>query len=290
MTVLAIAQMAAKRIGVQSPSTIIGSSDGNVILLRTMLERSVQEIRNEFPWPELQKQLLFNLVTSQPNYALPTDFDRFQNETLWNRTQRWPLLGPVDAQLWQAYKSGLVTTLPRQRFRVKGWETNQFYIDPTPSSNESNQELVFEYISRTCIRPKTWVASTSWLGLGYCSYNGNIYSRVGVGAATTGTSAPTVTTGSVSDGSITWTFTNAIFDTVIDDTDEVILDNEMIADSIVWMFKQQRGFDFEDDRRIANNQKDMAKSRLQGATTLSVNRRDYVPPMIGVWSYPEGNF
>lgn len=290
MTVLSICQTAAKRIGVQSPSSILSTSDGNVILLRTMLERAVQEIRNEFPWPELQKQLLFDLVTNQANYPLPTDFDRFQNETLWNRTQRWPLLGPIDSVLWQVYKSGLITTLPRQRFRVKGWEINQFYVDPTPSSDDNGQDCVFEYISRTCIRPKTWVASTSWTGLQYCSYNGNIYTRGSTGAATTGTNAPTVTSGSVSDGSITWTFTNAVFDTVIDDSDEVILDNEMVTDHVVWMFKQQRGFDFEDDRRIAMNQKDMAKSRLQGATTLSVNRRDYMPPYLGIWSYPEGNY
>lgn len=290
MTVLSIAQMAAKRIGVQSPSTLLGSSDGNVILLRTMLERAVQEIRNEFPWPELQKELLFTLATSTANYVLPTDFDRFQNETLWNRTQRWPLLGPVDAVLWQVYKSGLITTLPRQRFRVKGWQTNQFYVDPTPGASDNGQICVFEYISRTCIKPKTWVTSTSWLGLRYCSYNGNIYDRGSEAAATTGTNPPTVTSGSVSDGSITWTFTNAVFDTVTYDSDDVILDNEMITDAIVWMFKQQRGFDFEDDRRIANNQKDMAKSRLQGATTLSVNRRDYMPPYIGILSYPEGNF
>lgn len=261
-----------------------------MILLKAMIETALTDIASEYPWPELQREYTFTLATSTASYALPGDFNRFQMETMWNRTQKWPLIGPLDAVEWQQYKSGLVTTLPRQRYRIKYWATTQFFVDPTPSSSENGQTCVYEYISATTLRPKTWVASTSWAGISYCSYNGNIYDRGGTGAATTGTTAPTHTSGTVSDGSINWTYVSAAYSTIIDDSDEVILDNTMITDGAIWRFKQERGLDFEDLRQQANNQKDANKTNLSSAGVLTINKMRGGAFMIGPWSYPEGNF
>lgn len=261
-----------------------------MILLKAMIQTALDDISAEYPWPELQREHTFTLATSTASYALPADFNRFQMETMWNRTQKWPLIGPLDAVEWQQYKSGLVATQPRQRYRIKYWATAQFFIDGTPTATENGQTCVYEYISATTLRPKTWVASTSWAGISYCSYNGNIYDRGGTGAATTGTSAPTVTSGSVSDGSITWTYVSAAYNVINYDSDEVILDNTMVTDGAIWRFKQERGLDFEDLRQQANNQKDCNKTNLSSAGVLTINRARVGPVGIGPWSYPVSDY
>jgi hypothetical protein len=273
-----------------SPATFIGSTDNNMILLKAMLEQTVQDMASGFAWPELQKEYTFTLSTSTANYVLPADLDRIATETLWNRTQAFPLIGPLDAVEWQSYKSGYSVSLPRQRFRIKGWQTNQFYIDPTPTSDENGETVAYEYISKTCIRPKTWVASTSWAGLTYCSYNGNIYDRSGTGAGSTGTSAPVHTSGSVSDGSLTWAYVSAAYETFTYDSDEIILDNGLVTDGAIWRFKRERGLDYQDLMVEWNEAVDQAKTRLTSAGIQTVNGRTGPVNMIGEWSYPEGNY
>lgn len=288
MTVLSIAQTCASRLQITSPSALVGSTDTSLILLKAMIEQTAQELRNQFPWPELQKEYTFTLSTSTASYAFPDDYDRQLNETLWNRTQHWPLIGPVDPIQWQNYKSGLITTLPRQRFRVKGWASTQFFIDPTPTSSENGQTLVYEYIIRTVFRPKTWVTSTAFAANSYCSYNGNIYKTTAGG--TTGATPPTHTTGSASDGTVTWTYQSGYFETITADTDECILDNQIIIDGAVWRYKREKGLDYQEFRADAENQIEIAKTKLQGAGELYINGRYRLPTMIGPWSYPEGNY
>lgn len=290
MTVLALAQTAAKRLQLTSPSTFVASTDNNMILLRACMEEAVQKIRDAYPWPELQREYLFTLATSTANYALPADFDFMLNETLWNRTQHWPLVGPIDPVDWQLIKSGAIANFPRQRFRVKGWQTNQFYIDPTPDSTLNGQTIAYEYISKTCIRPKTWVASTAWAGMQYCSYNGNIYDRGGTGAATTGTTAPTVTSGSVSDGVITWTYVSTAFDSFNNDNDEVILDQAMAIDGAVWRFKRERGLEYQGLQKEAEDRIEETTTALTAAGVLTIQRLRGAPSPIGYMNYPQGDF
>lgn len=290
MTVLALAQACAKRLQIASPSSFVSSTDNNMILLKAVMEQAVQELRDEYPWPELQREYTFTLATSTANYALPGDINSVQCETLWNRTQHWPLIGPIDAVDWQLLKSGAIANFPRQRFRVKGWQTNQFYIDPTPDSTLNGQTIAYEYISKTCIRPKTWVASTSWAGLQYCSYNGNIYDRGGTGAATTGTSAPVNTSGSQSDGSITWTYVSTAFDTLNNDNDEAILDNAVVIDETVWRFKRERGLDYQDQAAQSRTRIDGMKAALTAAGVLTIQRWRYGVYPIGYANYPIMDF
>jgi len=58
------------------------------------------------------------LQFSQVQYNLPSDWDREIPQTEWDRTNRWPLMGPQSAQDWQSFKSGIVYAGPRERFRV----------------------------------------------------------------------------------------------------------------------------------------------------------------------------
>lgn len=290
MTILAIAQTCAKRLMLTVPSTFIGSTSNNMILLKAMIDLTIDEIRDEYPWPELEKEYTFTLSTSVESYALPGDYDRKQNETLWNRDQNWPLIGPMDAVLWQQYKSGLITSLPRQRFRIKGWGLTQFFIDPTPSTDENGQTIAYEYISKTARRPKTWTSGTVWTGLRYCSYNGYIFDRGTEGAATTGTdNAPTPA--DLTDGLITWTLLSTAYESFTYDSDEVILDNEIITQGAIWRFKRERKLGHLELQESAEKEFDKAKTKLSGATVIDFKRGGQKAPyMINESNYPDGSY
>jgi hypothetical protein len=77
----------------------------------------------------------------QVNYAMPADYQRMVNKTQYNKSNRWSIIGPKDAQEWQWLKASYVTTGPRMRFRIAG---NKFVVWPMPSSQVV---LGFEYQS-----------------------------------------------------------------------------------------------------------------------------------------------
>ncbi len=81
------------------------------------------------------------LTFSQTQYTMPTDYDHLVDNTEWNKTDHWPILGPTTGQEWQWMKSGFISTGPRMRFRVLG---GYFQIWPPDGSTDY---IGFEYVS-----------------------------------------------------------------------------------------------------------------------------------------------
>jgi hypothetical protein len=86
---------------------------------------------------------------SQTKYPLPPDFETITDNTHWDKTKHWQMLGPEDAQQWQWLKSGYISTGPRIRWRILG---GQFQIWPPYNTQEY---LGFEY------RSKGWARSVT---------------------------------------------------------------------------------------------------------------------------------
>jgi hypothetical protein len=86
---------------------------------------------------------------SQTIYPLPPDYETITDNTHWDKTKHWQMLGPVDAQQWQWLKSGYISTGPRVRWRILG---NKFEIWPPYNTLEY---LGFEY------RSKGWARSAA---------------------------------------------------------------------------------------------------------------------------------
>ena len=84
-------------------------------------------------------------------YPVPPDFDWFNNRTMWDRTNRWELLGPDSPQLDQWHRSGIVATGPRRHFRKIGPYPSTFRIWPPPGEIVSPLQLVFEYLSLAAV-------------------------------------------------------------------------------------------------------------------------------------------
>lgn len=82
-----------------------------------------------------------SLTFAQVQYPLPSDWLAEIPQTEWDRTDRWPLIGPVSPQDWQSFKSGIVYAGPRLRWRVLN---GTMAINPPPGNGLT---LAFEYIS-----------------------------------------------------------------------------------------------------------------------------------------------
>jgi hypothetical protein len=90
-----------------------------------------------------------SVTFSKTIYPLPPDYETITDNTHWDKTKHWQMLGPVDAQQWQWLKSGYISTGPRVRWRILG---NTFQIWPPYNTQEY---LGFEYRSRGWARSST---------------------------------------------------------------------------------------------------------------------------------------
>lgn len=90
-----------------------------------------------------------SLSFCKTQYSMPSDYDRISDETQWDKSKRWKMLGPCTAQEWQWLKSGYISTGPRVRWRLLG---GKFQTWPPLASAEY---LGFEYVSNG------WVTSAA---------------------------------------------------------------------------------------------------------------------------------
>jgi hypothetical protein len=97
-----------------------------------------------------------SVTFSQTIYPLPPDYETITDNTHWDKTKHWQMLGPVSAQQWQWLKSGYISTGPRVRWRILG---NKFEIWPPYSTLEY---LGFEYRSKGWARSATDAVKNSF--------------------------------------------------------------------------------------------------------------------------------
>ena len=120
----------------------------------------------------LTKENEISLVKNQPSYELPSDFSRFINGTMWDRVDSRPVTH-VSPQVWQQFKSGLITSTINKRWRVKANEQKkELFIDPTPTTTQCTFEcrdgtqvkvgLAYEYISDQWAQSSAGVAQSTF--------------------------------------------------------------------------------------------------------------------------------
>lgn len=150
MSLLSIIRDAWARLGVSDtlPAAVITSADANVSVMRALAVQEGRELAARATWQRLVKEATFTTVATetQPG-VVPSDFGRAIPDTIWNYTEREPMLGPLEPQDWQALKAGLVGP-PDLYFRIRGGD---FLILPAPPVG---QDIRFEYVS-------TWWVDTN---------------------------------------------------------------------------------------------------------------------------------
>jgi len=152
LTLLAIVQDVCAELGIQQPPIVIGSQDPQIQQLWALVNRLGNDLVREFEWQRLRKNTSVNTVAGQTTYDLPSDWNRQISQTEWNRTMRRPMIGPISAQGWEAYKGAYLGAGIETSFRIQGGKL--VLLDEPPAGDE----LAYEYIS------SNWVVTITGSG------------------------------------------------------------------------------------------------------------------------------
>lgn len=241
MTIATVIQNVANEAGYTVESNVIGSSETTTKQLLAIAQRINRDIFEAYPWPKCYASGSITIVGGQGTYALPAAFSHLQYESFWNQSTRWRVLGPMSEREYaDAVGFGLNTTV-YQRFQIRGISNTELLIWPTPGAQYNGDTLVFEYIADRSVRPRNWVTATAFGANSYCFNNGNYYQTTAGG--TTGATAPTHTSGSVSDGGVNWTYYNGPYSEFLANTDVSFFNEKLLEQGVLERFAEIHGLD-----------------------------------------------
>jgi hypothetical protein len=159
---LQIGQAIAIKAGLPVPTTIVGSTERTVqTIFQAIKDGSQKDAYRDVDWAVLHLEYSFK-TTGSEYYDMPPDFDRFVNNTIWDRTNGQKLIGPVGPEKWQMYMSGLTGITGLYRIcRITGQDRVimrpfkqprlQLYPDTAsttyPNAAEEAIEIFYEYIT-----------------------------------------------------------------------------------------------------------------------------------------------
>ncbi len=202
-------------------------------------------------WDQLKRTYTFTTTTGVANYQLPGDFLRLLTGTQWGVTNQIPLAGPLsNARLaFQTYGVNIAT--PYAGYQVNGAQGYIFNTSPytqksagyfqiSPAGQDDTTQNVIAYTSCNYVWPTNWVASTPGyiVGSKVAGVN-NIYIATAITTGTSGTTRPSITTGTVVDGGVTWAPYHEPYP-ITADTDFVILDDDLFVEGLRWAWYESK--------------------------------------------------
>ena len=141
---LAIVQSATLEMGLLPPVAVYGNPDGQTGQFLGLANRIGNELAQiEGGWEALRGEQLITTVPGQASYPFPTDYAYYVMETMWNRSGRLPIAGPVSASAWQMIQAGFLPAGAYMRFRIMA---GQITFDPVPTVAG---QLAIEYVKNT---------------------------------------------------------------------------------------------------------------------------------------------
>ena len=156
MTLLKICQDAASEAGVIRPTSIIGSTSTLELKMRRAASRAGLGLAAAANWKALSKERTFTAIAGGTQTGLlPADFDRFEPETFWDRTNLQPLIECESPVEWAGLNAGNYAGTVR-RFIRRGLDVS---VIPAFSGGES---LAFEYVSKNWCQSSGGTPQSDW--------------------------------------------------------------------------------------------------------------------------------
>jgi hypothetical protein len=141
-SVLELVQTAASEMGLAPPAAVYANPELTAVQLGALLNTTGEMLVKRRLWRRLFREATITTVSGQGAYELPPDFARPIMQTEWDRTNFWPMIGNETSQQWQWLKSGILSTGPRERFRLVG---NTLEIWPIPGPDTPAAPLILSY-------------------------------------------------------------------------------------------------------------------------------------------------
>lgn len=236
-----------------------------------------QLLEYPIPWSQLKRIYTFTTSTGVANYQLPGDFLRMLNGTQWDATNQIPLAGPLsNARLaFQTYGVNIAT--PFAGYQVNGAQGYIFntvpytqrsagYFQISPAGQNNTTQLAIAYTSQNWAWPTDWLASTAYIAGQRVTGINNIY-RCTTGG-TSGATRPSVLTGTVVDGTVTWQVDNEPY-TLAADTDFVLLDEDLFVEGMRWAWYRAKKQDYLQERKDWESSVRSAANRTNGNSIIN---------------------
>jgi hypothetical protein len=149
-TLLSIVQDVQDELGLPRASAVASATTPTERQMLALLNREGQALVKLCEWPKLLTLATITTVNGTSDYAVPDDFDRFVDQTAWDRANDTEMLGPDIPQVDRWYReSDVATSGIYRRYRYIGG-----YIRVWPTPTVSSEEIVYEYVS------KNWCQTT----------------------------------------------------------------------------------------------------------------------------------
>jgi len=142
MTLLTVINNTQDSLGLPRSSSVIGATDQNTRTLLAQANQEGKELMRRHNWEKLTTEDTFvSTATETQTGVFNSNFDRIVNETVYNRTQKRRVLGPLSSREWQNQKAVTATVLT-DAFRIRGGD---MLLIPIPPAGNT---YAFEYVSR----------------------------------------------------------------------------------------------------------------------------------------------
>lgn len=108
-TVLDIGYKLSDDVGLPRYTNLVGNQEQNARRILTSIKDGVEiDAFTDVDWEMLKQSVSISVLgAGVTTYALPTDFDRIINDTIWDDTNYNRVRGPVDLREWQEFNKGL---------------------------------------------------------------------------------------------------------------------------------------------------------------------------------------
>ena len=158
MNALEATQRFCNSVGMPAPTQMVASTSDDTIQMLALLNQAGRELASRHDWQVITFEGSFTTVATESQGTLASIIGssqvlkRIVDDTIWNRTTRQPVQGPLSQPVWEGYKA-LTLTGPFPQYRIR---TNAIIFNPVPTAGQS---CYFEYVSKCWCTDSTGVTS-----------------------------------------------------------------------------------------------------------------------------------
>jgi hypothetical protein len=285
-TIIEIIQEFCARVNNPIPSTIVGVSSPTEQQYLSLFKFVGDNLRNRpYQWPQLKRGYTFNTTTDVTKYQLPGDFYRLLDSSQWDETNQWPLRGPMSDYAHTLRQFAAVSLQTRKAFRIIGPMNYLVTISPyaqhsrgwfeiEPAGENNTDELFLGYLSCNWIQPRNWVSGQLYSAGDIRSGVGYVYRTAAGGSA--GATRPTWSTGTQSDGTVSWTVYNEAYpisttNTNLNDLDLCLFDDDLMIEGLRWAYMRAKKQDYQQERADWEQMVKSAYARFSGPCRISMD-------------------
>lgn len=248
-------------------------------------------------WYNLKRIFTFTTQLNVDSYQLPGDYLQAIADTEYSVTNQIPLAGPLTNASIAFRTYGVVPVGVFSGFQINGPNSYIFNTSPytqrsrgyfqiSPPGQNNTDQNVIAYIASSFIWATDWTTATVYATGAIVTGVANMY--IATTGGTSGTTRPSVLTGTVVDGTVTWQVYHETY-AVSKDTDFCLFPFELMVEGIRWAWYRSKKQDYEQERQDWQSKLSTAIGR-QNSGGSRVNA-GYDNEFSGQWpNVPSGNW